>query len=148
LEERARSLGVPCRFLGPTPTADMHAVYGLARVVAVPSRFENFPTVALEAMASGRPVVCSSRSGVAPLVERWGAGTVVPPDDPAALADAVEPFLASTERAAEVGKRGRGAVARELDATTVARMREGAYRKAIARHRLGRASCLRPAAGG
>lgn len=138
LSSRADALGIRCRFLGSVPRSQMADLYGQSRVVAIPSRYENFSTVAVEAMASGRPVVCSATGGIAPLVERWGAGTVVPPDDPAALADAMEPFLASAERAAEVGERGRAAVARELDAQVVARRRESAYREAIDRHRRAR----------
>jgi glycogen synthase len=135
LEERAASLGVRCRFLGPIPQDDLPAVYGQSRVVAVPSRFESFSIVALEAMACGRPVVCSSSTGVAPLVERWGAGAVVGRDDPEALGEALLPFLESPEAAAEAGQRGRAGVQRELDPTAVARLREEAYREAVERHR-------------
>jgi len=134
LSHRAEALGVCCRFLGPVTRSAMADLYGRSRVVAIPSRFENFSTVAVEAMASGRPVVCSSTGGIAPLVERSGAGTVVPPDDPAALAHALEPFLASPEKAAEAGERGRATVRRELDPEVVAHRREAAYRRAIALH--------------
>lgn len=134
---RARALGARCRFLGSVPRAAMADLYGQARVVAVPSRHESFSTVAIEAMASGRPVVCSSTTGVAPLVERWRAGAVVAPEDPAALADGLAPFLASVTTAAEAGERGRAGVGRELEPTVVARRRERAYELAVERHRRG-----------
>ncbi len=133
LSDRADAVGAPCRFLGPVRRDAMADLYGRSRVVAVPSRYENFSTVAVEAMACGRPVVCSATGGIAPLVERWGAGTVVPPDDPVALAGALAPFLASPEWAAEVGERGRTAVRRELDPEVIAR-REAAYEKAVEKH--------------
>jgi glycosyltransferase involved in cell wall biosynthesis len=141
----AGELDVPCSFLGQVSRDAMTELYGQSRVVAVPSRYENFSTVAMEAMASGRPVVCSSTGGIAPLVERWGAGTVVPPDDPSALADALEPFLDSAELAVEAGERGRGGVRRELDPRVVARLREAAYRKAVENHRRRRAPSTSPA---
>jgi glycosyltransferase involved in cell wall biosynthesis len=146
LSSRADALGTRCRFLGSVPRAAMADLYGRSRVVAIPSRYENFSTVGVEAMASGRPVVCSATGGIAPLVERWGAGTVVPPDDPAALADALAPLLASAEKAAEVGERGRDAIERELSPEVVARRREGAYREAIERHRRRRPSSRETAA--
>jgi len=143
LADRADALGVRCRFVGPVPRDAMADLYARSRVVVISSRFENFSTVAVEAMASGRPVVCSATGGIASLVERSGAGTVVPPDDPAALADALAPFLASPEKAAEVGERGRAAVRHELDPEVVARRREAAYAKAIAHHRRTRSESAR-----
>lgn len=146
LADRADALGVRCRFIGPVARSGMADLYARSRVVVIPSRFENFSTVAVEAMASGRPVVCSAAGGVASLVERSGAGTVVPTADAAALADALAPFLASPEKAAEVGERGRAAVRRELDPEVVARRREAAYTKAIAHHRRTRPESTRAAA--
>ncbi|MDP8975785.1 MAG: glycosyltransferase family 4 protein [Actinomycetota bacterium] len=146
LGARADAVGARCRFLGPVPQAAMADLYARSRVVAIPSRYENFSTVAVEAMASGRPVVCSSTGGIAPLVERWGAGTVVPPEDPAALGDALEPFLESPQVAAEAGERGRIGVRSELDPEMVARRREAVYREAIENHARYRSEGTRVAA--
>ncbi|HSH59350.1 MAG TPA: glycosyltransferase family 4 protein, partial [Acidimicrobiales bacterium] len=44
---RADELGVPCRFLGPVPREAMVDLYAHSRVVAIPSRYENFSTVAV-----------------------------------------------------------------------------------------------------
>jgi glycosyltransferase involved in cell wall biosynthesis len=60
-----------------------------ARVVACPSRIETFSRATIEALALGRPVVVTETTGAAHWVKSTGAGSVVPPDDPAALARAI-----------------------------------------------------------
>lgn len=138
LAQRAAALGVRLRLVGLVDTAALRELYREARVVAVPSRFDSFPTVALEAMASGRPVVASSATGVVRLIEESAAGAVVPPDDPVALADALAPFVIDRDHAAAVGARGRAGV-RALEPRAIARQREELYRRAIESHRARRA---------
>jgi glycosyltransferase involved in cell wall biosynthesis len=64
-------------------------------VLCLPSRREGCPNVVLEALASGRPVVASAVGGVPELV-REGAGLLVPPERPDALASAIAAALART----------------------------------------------------
>ena len=85
-------------------------------------------------MAAARPVVATSTNGMAYLIERSSGGTIVPPDDPQALAAAIAPYLADPGHAAATGARGRTEVA-SLNATMIARRREEAYRRAIDAHR-------------
>lgn len=111
VQARAAELGIACE-LHP-PTADPHALaalYGRARVVAVPSRFETLSMVVFEALACGRPVVMTDQVGA---VEWLGAELpelVVPAEDVAALAAALRPHLLDADHAASVGERGRRAV--------------------------------------
>jgi len=134
LQRRAEVLGVRLRLTGLVDTSALRELYRHARVVAVPSRFDSYPTVALEAMASGRPVVASSATGVVSLIENGNAGAIVPPDDPAALADALLPFLTDAKHAAVGGARGRAAVA-ALEPRLIAKQRERVYQQAIDSHR-------------
>jgi glycosyltransferase involved in cell wall biosynthesis len=60
-----------------------------ARVVVCPSRIETFSRTTIEALALGRPVIVTETTGAAHWVESTGCGSVVPPDDPAALARAI-----------------------------------------------------------
>jgi glycosyltransferase involved in cell wall biosynthesis len=130
LANRARELGVDCVFTGHLPAGRLAAVYAQARVVAVPSRFESFSIAATEAMAAGRPVVTTTRTGVAMYVKSWEAGSVVPPGEPGHLADALAPFLVDPAQAAAIGKNGRAGVT-ELDPVVIARRKEAAYLRAI-----------------
>ncbi|WP_261570759.1 glycosyltransferase family 4 protein [Frankia gtarii] len=131
LARRARELGLDVEFPGHLSGAEIRDLYRRARAVAVPSRFESFSIAAVEAMAAGRPVVTTTRTGVAPFVERWGSGTAVPPDDAEALAAALAPFLLDPARAAACGARGRLGVV-EIDPAVIARRKEDAYRRGIA----------------
>jgi UDP-glucose:(heptosyl)LPS alpha-1,3-glucosyltransferase len=84
----AQNLGIAQRvvWLGPRP--DVERWYASADVVALPSRYEPFGNVHLEALASGVPVVASARAGGAEVVAD-GCGAVIDPDDAGALAQAL-----------------------------------------------------------
>ncbi len=134
LEERLQRLDVPNEYLGHVGHDRLPTLLAQARVIAVPSRFESFSMVALEALALGRPVVTSTRTGIAPFVERWGAGIAVPPEQPQLLASALETYLLDPLAAASAGERGRRGVANELDPDVIAAQRVAAYERAIAVH--------------
>jgi glycosyltransferase involved in cell wall biosynthesis len=74
--------------------------YERATAVVVPSVWpENFPTVALEALGVGRPLVGSAVGGIPELIDHRRSGLVVPPDDPRALADALLELLLEPDTA-------------------------------------------------
>ncbi len=60
-----------------------------ARVVVCPSRIETFSRTTIEALALGRPVIVTATTGAAHWVESTGCGSVVPPENAGALADAM-----------------------------------------------------------
>lgn len=132
LSELARSTGVRCRFIEHVARSELRNLYSAARVVALPSKYDNFPMVALEAMACGRPVVCTSRTGVAELVFDSGAGQVVRPNDPEALADALRPFLSDVDRAEQAGRRGLATAAEICSAGRIADKRIRCYEQTVA----------------
>jgi len=83
-----------------------------ADVVAVSSRWESGPFVVPEALALGIPVV-STAVGWAPMLLE--PGYVVPPEDPRALADAIQTVLADRARAGEGARAAAGRADRFLD---------------------------------
>ncbi len=93
--EEAANLGVAdhFRFVGSQPQDQLPYFYAAADVVAVPSRYESFGLVAVEAMASGTPVVASRAGGLTFTVEDGVAGLLVPPQQPKALAAALRRVL-------------------------------------------------------
>ncbi len=76
---------------------------------------DGIPTVFMEAMATGRPVVSCAVSGVPELVRDGETGVLVPPDDPEALADAIARLAADPELRARLGRQGRALVERQHD---------------------------------
>jgi glycogen synthase len=135
LERLAERLAAPCRFVDQVPREDLPRWYASARVVALPSRYDNFPYAGLEAMASSRALVCTDRTGVAELVGGTGAGRVVPADDPATLAAALRPFLLDASLAERAGAEGQAIVEHQCGLDTIAEQRERCYREAIDRWR-------------
>src|SRR5213079_1461997 len=87
--DRATRLGVDRRiaWLGPRP--DIERWYAAADVVVLPSRYEPFGNVHLEALASGVPVVASAAAGGAEVIVDGGGGAVVDPRDAGAVATAL-----------------------------------------------------------
>lgn len=78
-----------------------------------PSHAEGNSLAVMEAMASGIPVVVTSTTGNADVVEHGRSGLIVPPKNEAALADAISTLLVDPARTAELGAEARR-VAREL----------------------------------
>jgi glycosyltransferase involved in cell wall biosynthesis len=83
---------------------DLAALYRGASLVLVPSRYEGFGLPALEAMASGVPVVSFANSSLPEVV--GDGGVLVPDGDVLALADAAIALLANEGRAGEVAAAG------------------------------------------
>jgi starch synthase len=85
-----------------------------ATVFACPSLYEPLGIVNLEAMACGTAVVGSAIGGIPEVVRDGETGLLVPPDDPAALAEAINVLVGDAERAAAMGRAGRDRVVAEF----------------------------------
>ncbi len=81
-------------------------------VVVLPSLNEGMGRAAVEALAAGRAVVASRISGIQDVVAHEETGLLVPPRDPAALADAIVRCLRDPGLRAAFGARGRDSVSR------------------------------------
>ncbi len=93
--------------LGLVSEAEKRWLYENATAVVIPSRFEGLPTVLLEAMHSGTPVVMADVNGLGRLVDKAGSGLSVPMEDPSSLASAMaEIALADSDRLAGWGSGG------------------------------------------
>jgi D-inositol-3-phosphate glycosyltransferase len=105
LRQLAHGLGVGAwvDFRGPQPQDILPDYYAAADLCLMPSRYESFGMVALEAMASGVPVIASRAGGLAVTVQDGLTGRLVPEGDVAALARAVSGLLAD-----EPGRRALG----------------------------------------
>ena len=118
-ERLARSGLEGVRMLGAVPADQIPRLYAETDVAVVmlrdvPLFHGALPTKMLEAMAAGRPVVLAARGEAARVLEGAGAGTVVEPEDPAALAEAFTALAADPRRRADLGAAGRAAVEKEF----------------------------------
>jgi glycosyltransferase involved in cell wall biosynthesis len=95
LERRAKAAGIKARFEGWKSEAEVRKAMRRALLLAVPSRTasggdsEGLPTVIMEAMALGVPVVATRHAGIPEIVSDRVTGRLVPEADPAALAEAI-----------------------------------------------------------
>ncbi|MFE7407830.1 glycosyltransferase family 4 protein [Isoptericola sp. NPDC057559] len=105
LRAAAAPLGDSVRWLPFQPRAEVAALMRAADVVVVPSRWaEPFALTVLEGMASGAAVVAARVGGIPEAA--GGAGLIVPPDSPGALAEALEGLADDRALLAEVRARG------------------------------------------
>jgi glycosyltransferase involved in cell wall biosynthesis len=95
LERRAGELGLDgrARFLGPQPRESVLELLRAADGVLLPSSWENFPHLLVEALSVGTPVVATAVGGVPEIVEDGTNGLLVPPNDPDSLAAAIGRLL-------------------------------------------------------
>jgi glycosyltransferase involved in cell wall biosynthesis len=107
---RRLGLGAVVHLAGAIPHERIPAVFDEAAIVVMPSLSETFPHVALEAMASGRPLVASRVGGLPEIVTDGVDGLLVPAQDADALAAAVDRLLRDREFAARLGARARQTV--------------------------------------
>ncbi|ABW11530.1 glycogen synthase [Parafrankia sp. EAN1pec] len=100
-----------------------------ATVFVCPSVYEPLGIVNLEAMACGTAVVASRVGGIPEVVASGETGLLVPPDDPAALAAAINEVLADPGRAAAMGRAGRDRAVAEFGWPAVAERTARLYEK-------------------
>ncbi|MBI3538615.1 MAG: glycosyltransferase [Chloroflexi bacterium] len=93
-------------FLGRRAQESLPYYYSAADAVVMPSLYESFGMVALEAMACGAPVVASDVGGLSFIVRDGETGYLVPENDPHALAACLKPLLFDPKLRARLGARG------------------------------------------
>lgn len=97
LERQAAEAGVSEHMILAGDVSDPNLLYNSLDVLALPSLAESTPLVVLEAIACGVPVVATAVGGVPELVRAEESGILVPPEDSAALADAIVRVLRDPE---------------------------------------------------
>jgi glycosyltransferase involved in cell wall biosynthesis len=131
----ALDLGDVVVFPGMARRDEVKAYLSAADIVAVPSvHSDGFvdgqPTVALEAMATARPLVVTRVGGLPDLVREGTNGLVVAERDPDALAEAIVTLAGDAERRTAMGAAGRTLVRDELNWDAVADRLIDVYRRA------------------
>jgi len=120
--ERHR-LGDTVRFLGPV--TDVPSLYRVADLAVQPSHFEALGLSAIEALASGVPVVASAVGGLPEFIVDNENGRLCPPKDPERLAGCLESVLTDADLRGRLASRARASVRDEFDERLVfGRMRE------------------------
>ncbi len=130
LEGLAQFLGVAdiVGFAGFVPDPELRAALHRASCVVIPSLYEPFGIVALEALAAEAPLVATATGGMAEVLEGTGAGLLVPAGDAGALTDAVERMLVEPGLAKKCQDAGRELVRSRYSWDAIARTTLATYR--------------------
>lgn len=123
-------------FLGKRSQDSLPYYYSAAEVVVMPSHYESFGMVALEAMACGVPVVASQVGGLAFLVQDGVTGYTVPDGDPQALSDSLALLLGDDELRRTLG-RNAAKYARGYAWEKIAKQIVGVYEELVKRPQTG-----------
>jgi glycosyltransferase involved in cell wall biosynthesis len=135
LKQLATRLGVPVRWLGHLPPADLPDLYANADVYALISTYEPFGVAVREAAAAGLPIVCSKTAGAAGDVAIDGRNALlVNPYDVDDVAGALERLVADADLRRRMGAESR-AIDLETDGSEVEAFVDAVLRAAIRRGR-------------
>ncbi|MBD2579807.1 glycosyltransferase [Oscillatoria sp. FACHB-1406] len=119
-------------FPGRISDEDLPLYYAAADVCVVPSHYEPFGLVAIEAMASGTPVVASDVGGLQFTVASEQTGLLVPPKDDAAFAAAIDRILGNPEWRDRLGSQARKRVEEKFSWDGVAEQLSALYLQILA----------------
>lgn len=112
--------------------ADVRTVWARCHAAVLASRREGLPVSLMEAAACGRPLIATDVPGCREIVVDGDNGLLVPPDDPAALADALERMATDADFRHRCGARSRAMVLSDLTSDRVGAIVVGHYRALIA----------------
>lgn len=116
-------------FLGAVSHDEAMRLMDESNVILMPSRFEGFPLVALEAAQMGRPVVAANVDGLAEAVVHDETGVLVDPEDATGLANSVISLLEDPDRAYRLAQLARQRVEQRYTLQACSRAYENLYRQ-------------------
>jgi len=119
-------------FLCGIPEADVYAAMREAAVVVIASRDEGLPTVLLEALVLGKPVVATSVGAIPWIVRNGVTGLLVKPEDPEGLAEALRRMLTDDKLRVEIASRA-AKLGRVFSWNNIVKHVIGVYEEAIRR---------------
>ena len=109
LQEYCRAHGLQDRVIFTGYQENISDYYGILDLLVLPSLTEGLPNTVLEAMSFGIPVLATSVGGVPEIIE-GDNGVMVPPQDPAALAQQLIRLLENQELRRTIGANGRNSL--------------------------------------
>jgi glycosyltransferase involved in cell wall biosynthesis len=118
----------------PGYVSDIAGMWAAAHIAVLPSRREGLPKSLLEAAACGRPIVATDVPGCREIARDGVNALLVPPDDPAALADAIARLAGDRELRARFGAAGRRLVEREFSSARIGAETVALYARLLEGH--------------
>lgn len=127
LERQATRLGLRDSVTFTGRREDVPQIMLALDVLVMPSLWEGFGLVLLEAMSAGKPIVASRVGAIPEIVLDGETGLLVPPGDPHSLAQALLEVLRDPEQGRRMGRKGRVRLEREFSVEKMVRATERIY---------------------
>ncbi len=121
LENQAAGLGLKKKVIFTGAREDQSEILDVLDIFVLPSRSEGFGRANLEAMAAGLPVISTTVGGIPEVVIDGETGILVPPRQPAVLAEAIITLAEDGRRRKKLGAAGR----RRAELFTIGKMADG-----------------------
>jgi glycogen(starch) synthase len=133
LHEEARRLKLhrAVSFAGFLGESELPAVLAATNAVVIPSIYEPFGMVALEAAAAGAPIAAATTGGLAEIVEPGVTGVTFPAGEPRGLADSVSVLLSDEKLARRLSRQARSMVEQRYSWASVAARTVAVYSGAL-----------------
>ncbi len=117
---------------------DPRALLWASDIFAMPSLKEGLGVAALEAMASGLPVIASDVGGLREVIEDDRTGIIVPPQNPAAISSAIRRLAESSQLRSQMGAAARARAVENYSMETMAARTLALYRECMRKTREGK----------
>ena len=128
----------------PVPNRDMLEHIGRCGIMVLASRTEGMGRVLLEAMAAGKPRIGTRIGGIPTMIRDGVDGTLVPPEDPAALARALRELMGDADRRAAMGRAAASRAREEFSVSAYLRNQRDLYYRVLRREAPDDAAALPP----
>ena len=125
------------RYLGKLGFKELRACARAVDIYLLPSLWENCPYSCLEAMASGRAIVCSDQGGMPELVEHGVTGLLATSEDPASYVEQLNRLIEDPALRQTLGVAARRSVEENFMDTHIAELTVDAYRRCIPQMQIG-----------
>jgi len=127
LKAQARELGLEGQVIFTGPRGDVEELLVMMDLFVSSSLWEGLPTVLLESMAAGVPVVATNVSGSREIIQHGLTGLLVPPDNPVSLSEAIVSMVTERQRAAAMAERARSEVRSRFSIEIAAKLHAELY---------------------
>ena len=107
MEKKLKRVMNRVEFTGPLNREGVKELLGKSRICVVPSLWENYPTIVLEAMAAGTVLVASDRGGIPEIIHNGKTGYLINPRKPSKIANAVNKFISKESERQEIAAASR-----------------------------------------
>jgi glycosyltransferase involved in cell wall biosynthesis len=134
LQKLSRKLGIEesVLFTGYVSESELYDALHSCDVFILPSLWEVLPIAILEAMAAGKPIICTAVGGNSELVRNGVNGFIVPKRNPRALAKALERVFADAKLRERMGSASRERAVSEFDWPIIAAQTQSFYKRLLA----------------